>query len=87
MKLFEEIVNRINFDPELTQNGTKIVLYSKKLAYFENVKKIFAFNSTELVLLTKGNKVQIIGENLMIQQYGEGDLLLQGDMHSVAFVE
>ncbi len=87
MKLFEEIVNRINFDPELTQNGTKIVLYGKKLAYFENVKKIFAFNSTELVLLTKGNKVQIIGENLMIQQYGEGDLLLQGDMHSVAFVE
>lgn len=87
MKLFEEIIERANFEPELVQNGAKIILYGKKLAYFENVKKIFAFNTTELVLMTKGGKIQITGQNLMIQQYGDGDLLLQGEVHSVAFVE
>ena len=87
MKLFEELLARLPLDKEILQNGAKIVLYGKKLAYFEEVKKIFAFSATELLLLTKGGKVQVLGDNLVIAQYGEGDLLLQGIVQSVQYVE
>ena len=87
MNLFEEIIENLHLEPELVHSKAKIMLYGKKLAYFENVKKIFAFSPSELILLTKGGKVQVLGENLMIGQYGDGDLVLQGEVQSVAFVE
>lgn len=87
MKIFEEIVEHLPIDKELIHSKAKIILYGKKLAYFENVKKIFAFSPTELIVLTKDGKLQIQGENFVIAQYGDGDLILQGSVQALQFVE
>ena len=87
MKLFEEILDSLQIERELIHNKTKFILYGKKLAYFENVKKIFAFTPTELIVWTKDGKVQVSGTNLTIGQYGDGDLVLQGSIDSVVFLQ
>lgn len=87
MKIFEEILEHLPLEKELIHSKAKIILYGKKLAYFENVKKILAFSPQELILLTKDGKIAIQGENFVIAQYGDGDLILQGIVQAVQFLD
>lgn len=82
MRLFEEILSAAGFDEELA-GGAKVVLFAGKCGYFENVKSISAFSDTEVSLLLKCGEVHIAGRGLCVARYGEGDLLLKGEIERV----
>ena len=83
MRLFEEIMSVLGPDGEVLFGGAKVVLYAGKCAYFENVKSISSFSDGELVLLLKEGTVTAEGSGFSIARYGDGDLLLKGDVRSV----
>lgn len=83
MRLFEEIMSVLGPDGEVLFGGAKVVLYAGKCAYFENVKSISSFSDGELVLSLKEGSVTAEGSGFSIVRYGDGDLLLKGDVRSV----
>ena len=86
MRLFEEILSAAGFDEELA-GGAKVVLFAGKCGYFENVKSISAFSDTEVSLLLKRGEVHIAGRGLCVARYGEGDLLLVGEIARIELSE
>ena len=74
MRLFEEILSAAGFGEELS-GGAKVVLFAGRCGYFENVKSIS--------LLLKRGEVHVEGKNLCVARYGEGDLLLKGEIERV----
>ena len=85
MRLFEEILSAAGFDEELS-GGAKVVLYAGRCGYFENVKSISSFSDTAVALLLKRGEVHIEGKGLRVLRYGEGDLLLKGEIERVELV-
>ena len=83
MRLFEEIMSVLGPDGEVLFGGAKVVLYAGKCAYFENVKSISSFSDGELVLSLKEGSVTAEGSGFSFARYGDGDLLLKGDVRSV----
>ena len=83
VRLFEEIVSALGPDGEALFGGAKVVLYAGKCAYFENVKSVLSFSESAAVLRLKRGTVTAEGRGLSIARYGEGDLLLKGDVRCV----
>ncbi|HIY45615.1 MAG TPA: YabP/YqfC family sporulation protein [Candidatus Borkfalkia excrementipullorum] len=82
MRLFEEILSAAGFGDELS-GGAKVVLFAGRCGYFENVKSISSFSDTAVSLLLKRGEVHVEGKNLCVARYGEGDLLLKGEIERV----
>ena len=55
--------------------------------YFEGVKAVGDFSDERIVLYFPRESVEIIGENLSIGKYYEGDLYLTGRIFSVAVLD
>ena len=55
--------------------------------YFEGVKAVGDFSSERIVLYFPRESVEIVGENLAIGKYYEGDLYLTGRIFCVAVLD
>jgi hypothetical protein len=55
--------------------------------YFEGVKAVGDFSNERIVLYFPRESVEIVGENLAIGKYYEGDLYLTGRIFSVAVLD
>ena len=55
--------------------------------YFEGVKSVGDFSAERIVLYFPRESVEVLGENLSIGKYYEGDLYLTGRIFSVAVLE
>ena len=82
MRLFEEILSAAGFG-EGPAGGAKAVLVGGFGGFFENVKGIASFSDTEVCLLLRRGEVRVGGRGLRIARYGEGDLLLRGEIERV----
>ena len=54
-----------------------------KGGYFQNVKRLVQFSSTEVVLRGRTGAVRVEGENLSLGKYFAGDLVIEGDIARV----
>ena len=86
MRLFEEILTAAGLGEELS-GGTKVVLFAGRCGYFENVKSISSFSESSVSLLLKRGEVLVEGKGLRIARYGEGDLLLVGEIARIELSE
>ena len=55
--------------------------------YFEGVKSVGDFSDERIVLYFPRESVEILGENLSIGKYYEGDLYLSGRIFSVGVLD
>ena len=55
--------------------------------YFEGVKAVGDFSDARIVLYFPRESVEVIGENLSIGKYYEGDLYVTGRIFSVAVLD
>lgn len=83
MRLFEEILSALGGDEEIAFGGAKVVLYAGRCAYFENVKSILSFSKEAVIIQLKKGTVCAEGEGLAVARYGEGDLLLTGNVRKI----
>lgn len=83
MRLFEEIMAQLDADSG-DGGGALYVVAEGRGGYFENVKDLGAFSSQEVCLIVKKGKLRVCGKNLRVDKYREGDVLLHGEILSVA---
>lgn len=74
--------NRFNeiseISEELTMGLPKIVILAKKECLIENYKGIIEYENQKIRLMTISGEVIIEGNNLHINEIGEGEMIIKG---------
>ncbi len=82
MKLIKEILGQLASDTD-TSLLLQYYVAEGRGGYFENVRDVASFSSTEIRLLSRGGGVIVKGENLSIRKYVEGDVVIEGDIGGI----
>ena len=85
MRLYDEIFKNVNVS-ELFE-GARCDFFPLGGGYFQGVKSIGEFSPNRIVLVFKRANVEVLGENLTVAKYFEGDLRLTGKIRLVGVVE
>lgn len=72
-----------DFSEELTKGYSKMVLLGKKEFLIENAKGIIEYENNKIRVNTLNGEINIEGENLVINEMGEGELLVRGKIKSI----
>lgn len=76
--------NRFNeiseISEELTMGLPKIVILAKKECLIENYKGIIEYENQKIRLMTISGEVIIEGNNLHINEIGEGEMIIKGSI-------
>ena len=81
MRLYEEIFLRAE-----GASGAKCLIVPCGGGYFEGVKSVGEFSSTQIELFFRTHGALVEGEELLIRKYCDGDLELGGKILSVRFL-
>ncbi len=81
MRLYDEIFK--NADGGATE---RLVVVPKGGGYFQGVKSVGEFSREKLLLYFASGAVEIVGEELSIKKYYDGDLQVRGRIFSLALV-
>ncbi len=81
MKLLQQLLNEMGADS--LKSFTVVPGFG---GYFRSVKSVLDYSPTKIVLRLGGNAVTAEGENLTIDSYFQGDILIKG-MIKVVTVE
>ena len=86
-KISKKIKNRFNeiseMSKELTMGLPKIVVLGNKECMIENYQGIIEYESQKIRLKTKIGDVSIEGKELKINEIGEGEMLIIGEVKSL----
>lgn len=86
-KISRKIKNRFNeitdISEELTTGIPKMSLLGNKECLIENCKGIIQYENEKIRLKTIIGKVLVEGESLHINEIGEGELLIKGNINSI----
>jgi len=82
MKFSKKLKNRFNeiadISEELTMGLAKIVILGNQECLIENYKGIIQYENDKIVLKTASGNVVVEGDNLHINEIGEGEMLIKG---------
>lgn len=56
-------------------------------AYFQGVKAVGEFSTTQLTLFFAKGQAEVVGDELFIRKYCDGDLSLDGKIQSVQWID
>lgn len=56
-------------------------------AYFQGVKAVGEFSTTQLTLFFAKGQAEVVGNGLFIRKYCDGDLSLDGKIHGVQWID
>ena len=82
MSFIENIVASLGLDVNLCPMPYRIVILGGTAGYFENIKGIKSYSKTEIILYLKKGTITVVGEDLYIKKYCEGDVLIGGNILS-----
>jgi len=68
---------------ELTKGYSKMVLLGNKEFLIENSKGIIEYENNKIRVNTVNGEINVEGENLIINEMGEGELLVTGKIKSI----
>lgn len=78
MKLLEQILNEMGAD---TLNS--ITLIPASCCYLKSVKAVVDFSPERIVLAVGKKRVTLEGENMLLGEFFEGDLIVKGDVRGI----
>ncbi len=82
MRLYDEIFKSVEGEA-----FARCVFSPRGGGYFEGVKALEEFSLEKIVLYFPKERVEVTGENLSIGKYCEGDLRVDGKIHSLRVLE
>lgn len=85
MAFIEKALGVLGFGKELTPYSHRVTLYGKNGALIEGVKKIAIYTESRVEFLIKDCMLVILGENIKITKYGEGEVCLIGKITGVNY--
>ena len=81
-KFSKKLKNRFNeisdISEELTMGLTKIVVLGDRECMIENYKGIIQYENEKIILKTADGNVLVEGNDLHINEIGEGEMLIKG---------
>ncbi len=90
MRFSKKLKSRFNeisdISEELTMGLAKIVILGSQECLIENYKGIIEYENEKIKLKTSSGIVTIEGNNLHINEIGEGEILIKGSINSL-FIE
>lgn len=91
MKFSKKLKNRFNeitdISEELTMGLAKIVILGNQECLIENYKGIIQYENNKIVLKTTSGNVVVEGDNLHINEIGEGEMLINGKILNLILEE
>ena len=78
MKLIEQILNELGAD-----TLKSITLVPNVCCYLKSVKAVISFSPQCIVLKVGKKMVKLEGEEMIVGEYFEGDILIKGDVRSL----
>ena len=78
MGFIENIKECIGIDTTTVNPVYRAVIFGDKAVYLEGVKHIASYTKQEIVLSLKHGSVKIVGEQLYVKKYCEGDIVVCG---------
>ena len=85
MAFIEDALSFLGLGKEITPYSHRITLYGQNGALIEGVKKILTFSEMEVQLALKDCLLKVVGENLKIKKYGDGEVALVGFITGVCY--
>ena len=87
MKFYKKLKNRFNeitdISEELTMGLAKIVILGDQECLIENYKGIIEYENAKIRLKTANGVVSVEGNNLHINEIGEGEMLIKGKLSNL----
>lgn len=78
MKLLEQILNEMGAD-----TLKSITLIPNSCCYLKSVKSVVDFSPERMVLAVGKKRVTLEGENMLLGEFFEGDLVVKGDIRVI----
>lgn len=85
MAFIEDVLCSLGLGKEITPYSHRITIYGKCGCLIEGVKKIVCFSKTQVEILLKTGVLIVLGENLQIKKYGDGEIALIGLISGVSY--
>ncbi|HLS36233.1 MAG TPA: sporulation protein YqfC [Bacillota bacterium] len=79
-------VNYLGFPKDLLLNLPKITLIGNEQIYIENHDGLISYQSHELIIQTQIGNLKITGSSLSIQELLPSELLMEGEVEEISYV-
>jgi len=91
MNFSKKLKNRFSeisdISEELTMGLAKIVILGNKECLIENYKGIIQYENEKIRLKTSSGVVSVEGNNLHINEIGEGEMIIKGEISNLQLEE
>ena len=85
MRLYGEIFKTVNASEAFA--GARCDFFPCGGGYFQGVKTLGSFSTERVVIVFKRADIEVIGKDLSVVKYCEGDLQLSGEIRAVSIIE
>lgn len=85
MAFIEDALNFLGFEKEITPYSHRITLYGERGAVVEGVRRIDFYSEEKIEFALKKSVLVLNGERLKIKKYGEGEVLVVGNVKGVCY--
>ena len=83
MGFIDNILENLGLDGLGEGVKPKVLLIGFEKTHIEGVKSILSFNDKEVVLCLKSTKLKIKGENLSVDKFCDGDVVVCGKIWAI----
>lgn len=85
MVFIEETLKFLGLGNEITPYPHRVTILGTQGGLVEGVKRIVFYSPTEVWINLKKGDLKIMGENLKIKKYGDGEIALVGKITGVCY--
>ena len=85
MAFIEDTLSFLGLGKEITPYSYRVTIYGKSGCLIEGVKRICHFSGDRVEFALKNCILEIVGENLKIKKYGDGEVSLVGQISGVRY--
>ena len=85
MAFIEDALSYLGLGKEITPYSNRVTIFGKSGCLIEGVKRICYFSENRVEFALKNGVLEIVGENLKIKKYGDGEVSLIGIITGVRY--
>ena len=85
MAFIEDALSYLGLGKEITPYCHRVTIYGKSGCLVEGVRRILQFSEVKVEFALKNCVLEIVGENLKIKKYGDGEVSLVGIITGVRY--
>lgn len=81
----EFLTDKLRIPPDVSLDEIKLSASGNQRLWVENYRSVMDYTKKRLVILGKGHKITIEGENLKMEYFTKEDLLIRGEIRTICY--